>query len=175
MSRASWILIAVLAVGAAILALAFIEEPVALRGKAHPEIPAMRQGGDGMARHETLLVPGWLLGCTIILFFSAVVHFGALRGRGRERLALLLKLVTVLYLSCWSWLIWAYRASLDDVAPDLILTLPRPTAIMIFVFWPVSMLFNALFVAGFNRWVLTADEEGAFRRLVARRQQSGDS
>ena len=172
MNRAWWILVAVLALGAGIVVLALLDEPAALAGRPHPEIPAMRQGGDGLARHGALLVPGWLFGCGIILCLSTVVHFGALRGRGREPLALLLKVVTVLYLSSWSWLVWAYRASLDDLAPDLILTLPRPTAIMIFVFWPISLLFSALFVAGFNRWVVTPDEDAAFRRLVEQHRRS---
>jgi len=175
MSRAAWILAAVVGLGTGVLGLALIDEPAALRGSAHPEIAAMRQGGDGLARHGSILLPGWLLGCAIILCFSAVIHFGALRGHGREPLAALLKVATLLYLSCWSWLVWAYRASLADAAPDLILTLPRPTAIMIFVFWPVSMLFNALFVIGFDRWVLTAEEDAAFQDLVERRRASEES
>jgi hypothetical protein len=40
---------------------------------------------------------------------------------------------------------------------------------MLFVFWPISMLFSALFVVGFRRWVLTPDEEEAFDRLLRQR------
>lgn len=174
MSRPALLFVCVVALGAGILGLAFVEEPEGLRGGPHPELTSMRRGGDGQARHRSLLVPGWLLGCGIILCFSAFVHFGALRGRGRERLSLLLKAATALYVGCWSWLIWVYRASLDDATPGLILTLPRPTALMIFVFWPTSMLFSALFVLGFNRWVLTDEEDAAFRRLVERRRERED-
>ena len=103
-----------------------------------------------------------------------MVHFGALRGRGRERLSTLLKVATVLYLAAWSWLVWAYRASLGATEPDLVFTLPPASAIMIFVFWPVSMLFNVCFVLGFDRWVLTPEEEAAFQRLVERHGVRGD-
>jgi len=168
MRRPIWILAFVLALAAGVVALALIDEPPGLSGRAHPGLSTLRQGGDGAARHQPILLAGWLFGCGVIGCFSALVHFGAVHGRGRRQLAILLKCVTVLYLGCWSWLVWAYSASLDDVAPDLILTLPRPTAIMVFVFWPVSMLFGALFVIGFDRWVLSAEEEAAFRHLVER-------
>lgn len=168
MQRPTWILCAVLAVAGVMIALTAIDEPAGFRGEPHPEFTTMRQGGDAAARHRDLLLPGWLLGCAVILCFSALVHFGALRGRGRKGLAVLLRIVTAAYLAAWSWLIWSYRASLSDTAPELILALPKPTAIMIYVFWPVSMLFSALFVIGFDRWVLTEEEEEAFDRLVER-------
>jgi len=170
MNRPVWIFAAVLALAGGILGLALIEEPLNLRGAPHPDIPGARQGGDGAARHLPILLPGWLFGCTVILCLSALVRFGGLRGPGRQGLSRLMHTVTVLYLGTWSWLVWAYRASLDDTAPQLFLSLPHPTAIMIFAFWPVSMLFSALFVIGFGRWVLTGEEEAAFRRLVDARR-----
>jgi hypothetical protein len=134
----------------------------------------MRQGGDGLERHGPILLGGWLFGCAIILCFGALIRFGAVRRPARKRLATLLSILTGLYLAAWSWLVWAYRGSLEaaglsGAGPDLILTLPRPTAIMIFVFWPVSMLFGVVFVVGFDRWVLTEEQEAAFERLVASR------
>ena len=102
----------------------------------------------------------------MILCFSALVHFGALRGQGREPLGWLLKLATLLYLGVWSWVIVAYHAWLGATSPELILALPKPTAILVYVFWPVSMLYVALFVLGFRRWVLTDEEEARYEELV---------
>jgi hypothetical protein len=146
--------------------LTVLEPPPGLGSEPHPDLSTMLRGGGGS---RAILGLGWALGCAVILCFSALVHFGALRGPGRESLGRWLRVVTVLYLAAWSWLVWTFRAGLDGAEPDLVLALPPATAIMLFVFWPISMLFSALFVVGFRRWVLTPDEEEAFDRLLRQR------
>lgn len=156
-------LLAALALAMLVGLLALLEAPPGLGGGLHPALATMRQGGEGSG---AVLVLGWVLGCAVILCFAALVHFGGVRGAGRAPLARLLRVVTVLYLGAWSWLVWAYHAALGHPEPHLVLAMPRATAIMLFVFWPVSMLFSALFVIGFRRWVLTPEEEAAFERLL---------
>jgi hypothetical protein len=157
------VFLGVVALGGLVAWLAFLEPPPGVGGGPHPELATMRQGGDGS---RAVLGVGWVLGGAIILCFSALVHFGAVRGAGRASLGHYLRVVTLLYLGAWSWLVWTYRAGLEGPMPDLVLALPPATAIMLFVFWPISMLFAALFVLGYRRWVLTPEEEEAFERLV---------
>jgi hypothetical protein len=153
----------VLAIGAVVATLAWLPEPPGLGGSRHPDLASMRQGGE---ESGALLGVGWTFGCCIILCFSALVHFGALRGPGRARLAWFLRAVTALYLGAWTWLIWTYRAGLGAADPELVMAVPAATAIMLWVFWPISMLFSLLFVVGYRRWVLTPEEESAFAALV---------
>jgi len=172
--RPVWILCSVLVLGAFVVGLALIDEPPGLHGRSHPEFKTLRQGGDAALRHGPILWLGWAFGCAIILCLSTLVQFGALRGRGRESLGWWLRLATLLYLGIWTWLIFAYRASFGSGPPELYLTLPAPSAIMIFIFWPVSMLFAACFALGFRRWVLTEEEEARFEQLVLENRERGE-
>ncbi len=77
MSRPTWIVLFVLVLCGTVLALIWIDEPPGFRGRVHPELSTLRQGGDGLDRHRPILLGGWLFGCAIILCFGALIRFGA--------------------------------------------------------------------------------------------------
>jgi hypothetical protein len=41
---------------------------------------------------------------------------------------------------------------------------------MLYGFFPVTILFNLLYVIGFNRWILTEEDYQEYKRLVAERR-----
>ncbi len=141
----------------------------------HPEFSTMRHSGDGIDRHPLQLVVGWLFGVLMIVLFVALIAFGArqderLRGLGRPLLY-----AGAAYVGVWSWLVVAYHEYLTEPLAPVFLGFPEPTAVMIYVLWPVSTVFNLYFVFGFRRWVLSDDDLAKYRRLVAERQaREGD-
>ena len=137
-------------------------------GEPHPDYPSMWVGGSGLERHGGLLTVGWLFGALTILVFVLLIAFG---GRRRGRLGSLsgpLIVGLAAYLAVFTWMMAAYGDSLVDPEESelLFLGFPRPTAIMLYVFYPVSTLFNVYFVAGFRRWVLTEEDEARYDQLV---------
>lgn len=145
-------------------------------GIGHPRFSTMLSGGDGAERHGPLLWPGWLLGTTLFALLAGLMAFGARRAGRLHGLGWPLVLATVAVIGAWSWVVLAYARTLSTGETSWWLGLPLPTAVMIFVLYPVSAIFSLLYVVGFERWVLPGDELERFRRLVAdkRRQAQED-
>jgi len=68
----------------------------------------------------------------------------------------------------------AYRDYLDDQAQTLFLYFPLVSALMVYLLYPVSTLYNIFFVIGFRRWVLTDDDHRTYRGLVDQGETSGN-
>jgi len=132
------------------------------------------EGEAGSGPQGTLLALGWGYGALAILLFVTLIAFGA-RQKGRLRgLGPRLIAGTVAYLAAWTWLILAYRAYAQSAAPRLVLGLPIPTAIVLWVMWILPLFFSALFVLGFGRWVLSAADLARYRQLLQRRDENSD-
>ena len=141
-----------------------------VEGVVHPKIASMRHGGDP-ERHSAVLGWGWGFGALMITSVVALIAFGARKderlhgGLGWWLLGGLLA-----YLAAWTWLVLAYERYVHDPSPALYLYLPAPSAIMLYVLFPVSVLFNLLFVAAFRRSIFSVADEAAYERLVAERR-----
>ena len=133
-------------------------------GAPHPEFPTMRVGGTATLSFW----PQWLLGTTIICFCAGLILFGARKGgRLRPGIGAPATFVTLILVGAWTWLVLAYGQYTGDETPTFILGLSLPGAIMMYVLFPLSGLFNLMFVAGFDRWIFTPQDEEEFDRLVA--------
>ena len=96
--------------------------------------------------------------------------FGARKGASLRGLGRPLAASLVVCLAFWVWLLVSYARAIDGGAVSFFLTLPGPSAIMLYGFFPVTILFNLLYVIGFNRWVLTEEDYQEYKRLVAERR-----
>lgn len=160
--------------GALLVAAFLTPPPDGSHGAAHPDFATMLTGGDPQ-RHAPTLWLGWGVGLTQILLTSAMIALGMrrpgdgfagdLRGLGKPLMG-----GTLLYAVVWTFLILTYQGSMDGGSGTLYLALPAPTAVMIYLLWPVPLVFAAFFVFGFRRWVLSEEDQEAFARIVARRQ-----
>ena len=136
----------------------------------HPTFSEMRHSDDESASGGSFLL-AWCFGAVSIVSFVALMAFGARDKDGSRRtFRWWFGAALVAYLGAWVWLALAYLAYLDDPSPTLYLSLPAPSAIMIYVFFPVSILFNLLFVVGFRGWVLSPEDEAAYEKLLSQRK-----
>ena len=139
-------------------------------GKPHERFSTMASGGSGSARHSNVLWLGGLFGAAALVYCVALMAFGArkdssLRGLGKPLAASL-----GVSLAFWVWLLVSYARTMDGGAVSFFLTLPGPSAIMLYGLFPVTILFNLLYVIGYNRWILSADDYQEYKRLVERIQ-----
>lgn len=168
----------IILVMAAIIGFAMlIPEPPNGYGVPHPEFPSMLYGGPS-EHHEGILWVGWAFGVVQLLLYGALMAFGArkgdsLRGFGARKGGTLrglgrpLIFCMAVQLATLTWVLLAYRGFMSETTHSLVLALPAPTAVLIYVLWPLTVLFNLLFVFGFRRWVLTDEDFAAYERLVA--------
>ncbi len=168
---------AILALCVVVALIAFLPE-AGSGSVAHPDHPTMRQGAAGVERGgvpggQRALWAGWFFGVAVFLVFATLIAFGA-RHRIRD-VGRWLALACIAVISAWTWLVMAYRDYLDDPAPALYLALPAPTAIMVYLFWPLTLVFVLIFVLGFHRWVLPPEDIADYERLLtAKRRREGE-
>ena len=144
-------------------------EPQTARGVGHPEYPMLLRGDPGAGRHEGILVAGWAAGVLVLAFSVALLAWGY-RRRGRlGRMAVPLAAGFVLEAALFTVVIVAYARSLHDPAPHLWGALPGPTAWLVYLFWPAQFVFVILFVATFDQWYWTPDDEKRLREIVRNR------
>ena len=140
-------------------------------GYDHPTFSTMRSGGSGVARHADVLWVGWLFGVLTILCFTLLIAFGAQSGGRLRGLGPRLTLGFVLHAGVFTCLVLAYRTSLFQPARVSWGGFPESTAVMLFLLYPASAIFNVLYVVGFRRWILTEDDERRYEELVTRRKR----
>ena len=146
-------------------------EPPGGHGTLHPEYTSMLSGGQGHERHGPILPLAWAIGTVQILLFVALMLMGLRRRDGLPKgLAKPFLLSTLAYLAAWTAVILAYGAYMRQTSHGLWLALPAPTALMLYVLWPVPIAFALIYVFGFRRFVLSEEDQEAFQELVARRR-----
>ena len=143
----------------------FWEEPPESQGYGHGELRTMRQGGTG-ERHAQVLWLGAAFGVLQLLLFVACLGFGLRGARGSSRAkrrALLLG--GLLYLAVFMVLVLAYQDYLKDPS-RLLVSLPPPTAVMLWVLWPFPLYFVLVYSLRFEDWVFRKEDSRRFRELV---------
>ncbi len=159
-----------LLVVAVVVALLLTPELGDVGGKPHEQFSTMASGGSGSARHANVLWLGGLFGAASLVFFVALMAFGARKGASLRGLGRPLAASLVICLAFWVWLLVSYARTMDGGTVSFFGALPGPSAIMLYGFFPVTILFNLLYVIGFNRWILTEDDYQEYKRLVAERR-----
>jgi len=133
----------------------------------------MQRGGDATQQHLGVLAVGWLFGALQIALFSGLVAFGARKGSSLRGLLRPLLWGTAAYLVVWSLLVLAYRGAWTSPGA-LILSFPPPTAVMLFLLWPLPAFYVWLYISGFRRWILTDEDLEQFQRLLVRSRRASD-
>ena len=143
----------------------FWEEPPESQGYGHGELSTIRQGGTG-ERHSQVLWLGAAFGILQLLLFVVCLGFGLRDAKGSSRAkrrALLLG--GVLYLAVFMALILAYQDYVKDPS-RLLVSLPPPTAVMLWVLWPFPLYFVLVYSLKFEDWVFRKEDGRRFRELV---------
>jgi hypothetical protein len=154
---------------------AAIGEPEAARAGAHPAFGAMQHGGASTARTGSVLAIGGAFGLVQIGFFGLCFGLGMRRREGLGPVLRPLLLCLAAYAAVWIVLIASYLAYASDPAgTERWLGFPLPTAILLFGFWPLPVVFCVLYLRHFD-YVLDEARLADFReRLEALRAEGGD-
>ena len=151
-----------------ILALVFVDPVVEASGKQHPEYGTMLQSVNSQFSSDTVKYLGYGFGLCIIGIFTLCLILGAKKAnqkgfKTREifiGMGLYLATFTALVLSSWKY---------DMLEAPIIGGLPLPTAWMLYGIWFVPIVLIILYVWGFERFVISPEEEAAFQKIVENR------
>ena len=98
--------------------------------------------------------------------YVALMAFGARKDSSLRGLGPPLAIGLGVALAFWVWLLVSYAHTMDGAAVSFFLALPRPSAIMLYGLFPVTILFNLLYVIGYKRWILTESDYQEYERVV---------
>jgi hypothetical protein len=169
-------LLSVLLSAGLLLLAAWIGESVAERPVVHPEIPGMMHGGQSAARTGPVLWIGAVFGLAQIGFFGLCFALG-MRGRGGlGPVSRPLWIALSVFAGVWLALVWSYLGyAADPIGTSRWLGFPLPTAILLFGFWPLPLLFVAIYLRYFDEMVIDEERLARFRtRLAALRRERRD-
>jgi hypothetical protein len=165
------VLVVLVAMWAVALLLMVFPEVQGAGGVGHPKFETMEMAGSGVAHDDRTLWLGWVYGLCTLLTAVSLMALGArkrgqLGGLGPKFVAAALGPPAVL-----AAIVLSYLGYVDDSAPRMFFGFPAPTAIMLYLFFPATIVFNLLYVWSFDRWFLSNDDMAAFERLVAERRE----
>lgn len=156
-------------------------EPQAAAGRPHwdatiatPEgatSVAMMQGGDGALRHEHIVVPGLLLGCSVIVMFSMLL-FWACGSKHVDQDSAgffwnLMVMVVLVLLGAFILLCTTYQLSwLEPTEPDYLGPFPIATSLMFLGIYGVPLGFVVLYVLFFEDRILPQAALEEFREIL---------
>jgi len=142
--------------------------------QVHPVAPSLLQSTGGLAEHPATLWLGYVMGLLMIGIMAVAVWIG-LRKRDRATpLNRWMRAAFVGYALVFTALTVTYASYTGDPETAFFGGFPAPTAWMIYGMWLFPLLFVGLYMALFDRWVLTEDDLARFQELVeAKRQQGG--
>ena len=154
-------------------------------GFAHPRhaamtdgatAPAMNQGGEGRQRHGRILWAGWLLAALMAVMLTGILLFGVQSTGLSKGKALAFALGGIAYQVVFAMLFLAYRNSLTGPVV-FIGSFPAATWWVLFGVYLLPYYFILLYVALFDRWVVTPDSLRKFDELLSEHrshQEEGD-
>lgn len=156
-----------LVIGAALLLgiVAFVLPP-ADQVVTHPEHPTLLQGTAGAPRVAAVWWVGAAFGLVQIAFFGACFALGMQRRGSLERLARPIVAGLLLYAGVFALLLASYRSYLAEPGASLVLGFPAPTAVMLYLLWPVPLWFLWLYLRHFDEHTPSEHDLERLRRIA---------
>ena len=152
-----------LAMCATLVVAAFVPEPAAGHVADHPDFSTMARTVDGPDSVRLRVVGGVFAALQVGLFVSCIA-LGIRRSAGKT--GLLLGIGAALYLASIVLLVATHLYYAGDPQPQMWWGFPRPTAVMLFLVWPVPAWFVVLYVWKFDSWIVEPDTEDQLQSLA---------
>jgi len=134
---------------------------------AHPLYSSMTQGSVEHQRDATVVALGTAFGVLQLVFFITCLAFGA-GARGRPFVVFVI--VGALHLVVFGALVTAHTHYLSGADSGLVLSLPEPTAWMLYVLWPLPVVFAGWYSFRFDQVIYPQESRTRFAQLLDRRR-----
>ena len=143
-------------------------------GSDHAGHTEMKAGGSGELRHGDILLVGWLFGVLEVAIFVTLLSLGLRRRKDSGGQGGLLFFGGVVFAGVMTALFLSYRQYMTASEPSFLGPFPTPTAIMIFGIWLAPLIFVALYMVFFDRWIVSEDDLKRFKHILEdRRRRAG--
>ncbi len=161
------IFVLLLLIGAISARILLTEAPDGVAGSPHPDFPRMFVGADkGAGQAEVLGQYPLLLLCAILGFIASLIHLGIPENRRSNFTRIFIYSAFLLQCAVVAAFWFLYQeASLKGWSP-MAASFPVPTAIFLYLTYPVLCLYGLLYVVKFKTLMWPAESEAAFNDLL---------
>jgi len=135
----------------------------------HSEHSQMHVAGASAHYDAEQTIPGAVAGVLMISIFVLALLLGAGRNGARTDFILTIVICSCLLLGSFLMLVITCEDYVQNPSPRLAGGLPVPSAWMVYGVWLTPVSFLAVYIAGFRRWVMTADDRKKLQALVTER------
>ena len=169
--RTPLVLFCLLVAMCGVMAACFVtEEAPTSRGVEHSNFETMHQGGPDARHSRRVLMLGWGFGMLQIALYVGCLIL-AVGGDAKTRgFVTMLILCGFAYVGVFTAMVTVYAQTVGTAEPKFLGSFPAATTWMLFVLWPVPLLFVVCYVAGFKRWVWTPSDRERFEQILAARE-----
>lgn len=143
------------------------DPPVGAAGAPYATIAGMSVGGDGAARLTAIGKAPFYFQLIITALSVVLLYMGIAAHRRDQQLVIVLTVLAILNMAIWTIVYQTYETYLQTGEVSIVGGFPVPTTWMLWGIWGGFNLFNLLYVVGFRRYFLPAEDEAAFEALVA--------
>lgn len=141
----------------------------------HPEQSEMHVAGAAAAFDAEMIVPGAIAGVLVITVYLLCLLLGAGKNGASRTFVGVVAASSCLVIGSFLAMAFSFGDYVRNPSPSLVGGFPIPTAWMVFGVWMSPVVFLAVYVAGFRRWVMTDDDRKRLDALIAAGQSSTDA
>ncbi|MCH8961747.1 MAG: hypothetical protein IH820_10625 [Bacteroidetes bacterium] len=141
--------------------------------QVHPEAASLLQSTGSLAERPEVLGLGYVMGVLMIAIMAVAVWIGLRKRDGATPLNRWMMAAFAGYALVFTALVAAYASYTQGHETAFFGGFPAPTAWMIYGMWLFPLVFVGLYMALFDRWVLTDQDLARFDDLVKENRRRG--
>lgn len=152
----------------AALTLYILQTPVphGATGLPHATIPAMKVGGDGMARIAPISTAVYYFQHVGSLMYACLLYIGVAEHRRDNTLKVVLGAFTLFSMIVWHQLFSAYEAFYHEGSADLVWGIPVSSLWFLIGLYGSYIPAIIFYIVAFRRYFFSEEDEAAFEALV---------
>ena len=142
--------------------------------RLHPEAASLLQSTGGLADQPETLWLGYAFGLLVLGLMAVCVWIGLRKKETGTPLTRWMMIGFGGYALVFTGLTLTYARYTGNAEVPFFGGFPLPTAWMVYGIWFFPLILVGLYMAMFDRWVLTEDDQARFQALVEENRQRGE-
>ena len=167
-----WIFAICLLMGGILIAISLAETVPNAAGLAHPQFPGMQVGGDGAARLQFIGGYAFLFQSLLLVLVVGLTILGVSpRYRSMEFMVYMAASLAFMLVIWWQ-MYTGHQTYLETGETEYFMGFPVATAWQVYGTWLGAIPLILVYSLGFRKFIYTAEDEAAFKALLAEQKQS---
>ncbi|PCJ23313.1 MAG: hypothetical protein COA96_12140 [SAR86 cluster bacterium] len=158
----------VISMACILIAISFAEPVANAGGIAHPDIPGMRVGGDGIARLAHIGTLAFLFQSLLLLLVVCLCALGVAERHRSKELFLYFAGTFIFSILVWWQMYAGHQAFMESGTTSYFMGFPVATSWQVYGTWLSAIPLVFIYSMGFRKFIFTKEDEEKFNQLIAK-------